>query len=107
MATTPEKKVKIKVTSILQKAGAYFFMPATHGYGSSGTPDIVGCYSGVFFAIECKAGKNMPTALQVKNLNQIAAAGGYTAVVNEENLHEVENMLKRITHDKNLQQVNG
>lgn len=103
MATTPEKKVKIKVTSVLQKAGAYYFMPATHGYGSSGVPDIVGCYNGVFFAIECKAGSNQPTALQIRNLNQIAGAGGYTAVINEENLHEVEGLLKRIQNDKNLQ----
>ncbi len=54
---TPEKKVKTKVVAILKTFGAYYFYPVTGGYGASGVPDIVGCYKGKFFAIECKAGK--------------------------------------------------
>jgi hypothetical protein len=96
MAATPEKKVKDKVRKILDTAGAFQFMPATHGYGASGVPDIVGCYRGKFFAIECKAGSNRPTALQEKVLNSIASKGGYTEVINEENLDDVGIMLGRI-----------
>jgi hypothetical protein len=96
MASTPEKKVKDKVRKILDAAGAYHFMPATHGYGASGVPDIIGCYKGTFFAIECKAGKNRPTALQEKVLNSIASKGGYVEVINEENLDGVGTMLGRI-----------
>ena len=99
MAATPEKKVKDKVRSILAKLGAYFFMPATHGYGTSGVPDIVGCYKGRMFAIECKAGNNKPTALQMKNLDAIASAGGYTEVINESNLEAVGELMARITRD--------
>lgn len=99
MAATPEKKVKDKVRKALTEAGAYHFMPATHGYGTSGVPDIVGCYRGRMFAIECKAGSNKPTALQIKNLTAIAAAGGYTEVINEENLHAVGDLLSRIAND--------
>ena len=99
MAATPEKKVKDKVRKALTEAGAYHFMPATHGYGTSGVPDIVGCYRGRMFAIECKAGSNKPTALQMKNLTAIAAAGGYTEVINEENLNAVGDLLARIAHD--------
>ncbi len=99
MASTPEKKVKDKVRKLLTEAGAYHFMPATHGYGTSGVPDIVGCYKGRMFAIECKAGDNKPTALQMKNLAAISAAGGYTEVINEENLWNVGNMLARIARD--------
>jgi Holliday junction resolvase len=54
---TPEAKVKRKVTDQLKLIGAYYFFPATGGYGKSGVPDIVGCYNGKFFGIECKAGK--------------------------------------------------
>jgi hypothetical protein len=43
MAMTPEKKVKQKVAKLLKEAGAYYFFPATGGYGRSGVPDIVGC----------------------------------------------------------------
>ena len=39
---TPEKKVKQKVAKQLKEMGAYFFYPATGGYGRSGVPDIVG-----------------------------------------------------------------
>lgn len=99
MAATPEKKVKDKVRKMLTESGAYHFMPATHGYGTSGVPDIVGCYKGRMFAIECKAGDNKPTALQMKNLAAISAAGGYTEVINEENLADVTNMLARIVRD--------
>ncbi len=99
MATTPEKKVKDKVRKILTESGAYHFMPATHGYGTSGVPDIVGCYKGRMFAIECKAGDNKPTALQMKNLAAISAAGGYTEVINETNLLDVMTLLGRIASD--------
>lgn len=93
MASTPEKKVKDKVVKILKQLGAYYFYPVTGGYGSSGVPDIVGCYRGTFFGIECKAGSNKPTALQEKNLADIARAGGIALVVNEENVNDVLNTL--------------
>jgi Holliday junction resolvase len=75
-------------------------MPATHGYGTSGVPDIIGCYKGRMFAIECKAGNNRPTALQMKNLNAVAAAGGFAEVINEENIEDVRRMLERIDAER-------
>ena len=88
MAMTPEAKVKKKVVAILKEMGAYYFYPVTGGYGQSGVPDIVGCYQGRFFGIECKAGKNKPTPLQEKNLKQIAEAGGVSLVINEDNIDD-------------------
>jgi Holliday junction resolvase len=93
MADTPEVKVKKKVVAQLKLLGAYFFYPVTGGYGGSGVPDIVGCYKGKFFAIECKAGKNKPTALQQKNIDSIAAQGGAVWVVNEDNMEGVTSWL--------------
>lgn len=86
MADTPEAKVKKKVVAALKELGAYYFYPVTGGYGSSGVPDIVGCYKGRFFGIECKAGSNKPTPLQQKNLDNIAAQGGIALVINEQNI---------------------
>jgi Holliday junction resolvase len=83
---TPEKKVKTKVVAILKEFGAYYFYPVTGGYGASGVPDIVGCYMGKFFAIECKAGKGKTTALQ----------GGLAIVVNEDNIEDVGNLMRQI-----------
>jgi Holliday junction resolvase len=97
MASTPEKKVKLKVRSILDwHEDVYYFTPMTGGYGRSGVPDIVGCYKGHFFAIECKAGKGTTTALQDKNIKEIEKAGGRVIVVNENNLEEVRLMLSEM-----------
>jgi len=89
MAMTPEKKVKDNVVKQLKAMGAYYFFPATGGYGTSGIPDIVGCYKGLFFGIEVKAGKNKPTALQENQLRLISEAGGYDTWVNETNVGSV------------------
>ena len=93
MAQTPEAKVKKIVTEQLKQLGVYYFYPVTGGFGRSGVPDIVGCYQGLFFAIECKAGKNKPTPLQQKNMDQIDQAGGLTWVANEQNARDVERIL--------------
>lgn len=87
--STPEGKVKTKVRAELLRRSIYHFMPATGGYGRSGVPDIVGCYKGYFFAIETKAGKNKPTALQERELKNIRDAGGVAFVINETNLDEL------------------
>ena len=94
---TPEKKVKQAVVKQLKQYGAYYFYPVTGGYGASGVPDIVGCYRGMFFAIECKAGKNKPTALQQKNLDEVHKTGGIALVVNEDNIDVVTNMLEALS----------
>ena len=90
---TPEKKVKETVARLLKEAGAYYFFPATGGYGRSGVPDIVGCLNGNFFGIECKAGKNTTTALQQLELGKIAKSGGRAIVVNEDRIESFKNNL--------------
>lgn len=96
MAATPEKLVKTKVVRVLRDEGVYYFFPATHGYGRSGVPDIICCVAGKFLAIECKAGKNKPTALQVHEIEQIRLAGGIAVVVNEENWESVRDLIRSL-----------
>lgn len=96
MAATPEKRVKDKVVGILKDEGVYYFFPATHGYGRSGVPDIVACVNGHFLAIECKAGKNKPTALQVREIESIRKAGGVAVVANEENWELVRDLVRKL-----------
>ena len=91
---TPEAKVKKVVVQQLKDIGAYYFYPVTGGYGRSGVPDIIGCYQGLFFGIECKAGKNKPTPLQEKNLKEISEAGGLALVINEENMRMTRELLE-------------
>jgi hypothetical protein len=91
--STPEGKVKAQIKRTLDKLEAYYTMPATGGYGSSGVPDFVGCLNGMFFAIEAKAGGNKPTALQMSHLCRIATAGGVALVINEDNVDRLEELL--------------
>jgi Holliday junction resolvase len=96
MAITPETKVKRRVTVILNKYDAYFFFPASNGFGRAGIPDIIACYRGQFIAIECKAGKNTTTALQRRELSAIESAGGYQLVINETNIEQVDAVLQQL-----------
>jgi Holliday junction resolvase len=87
---TPEAKVKAAVVKILKKYDVYYFFPATGGYGRSGVPDIICCFQGRFIAIECKANGNVPTELQLRELNKITHAGGIAFVVDELGIEAVE-----------------
>lgn len=93
MASTPEKKVKLRVVAQLKKLGAYYFYPVTGGFGASGVPDIIVCYKGKFFGLECKTIGNKPTPLQLLNINNIRIAGGTALVVNENNMDQIESIL--------------
>ncbi len=85
---------------ILAELGAYYAMPVTGGYGSSGVPDFLVCLRGRFYAIECKANGGKTTALQDKHLADIRGAGGVSLVVHEAN---VENLRKELENVKRKQ----
>jgi hypothetical protein len=91
---TPEAKVKKKVRGTLKALGAYYVMPVTSGYGSSGAPDFLVCWRSLFFGIECKAGKNTTTALQDLNIDAIRKAGGKAIVINEDNADQLESWMR-------------
>ena len=97
MAATPEKKVKDKIVSVLKDEGVYYFFPATHGFGRSGVPDIIACVNGRFLAIECKAGTNKPTALQVREIEAIRRCNGVAVVANEENWDIVRALVRELS----------
>ncbi len=96
MAMTPEAKVKAKIKVLLKIYDVYYAMPIGTGYGNSGVPDFLCCVRGRFLAIEAKAGKGKTTALQDKNIKQIIASGGLAIVVNEDNMQELESLLKHV-----------
>jgi len=100
MAQTPEAKVKEKIKKILKEHNVYFAMPMGTGYGNSGVPDFLCCVNGLFIAIEAKAGKGIPTALQEKNMRDIKAAGGMAVVINEDDLDWLKVVIKLREEEK-------
>lgn len=85
MATTPEGKVKRKVSAILAEFASttYYTMPVPGGYGES-TLDYVGCNLGRFFAIETKAPGKKPTDRQNAIATMMTRAGGKVFVIDGE-----------------------
>lgn len=64
----------------------------THGgtFQQKGTPDVLGCARGHFFAIEAKrTAKEKPSAAQLYNLKKFNEAGGKTFVSHDPKAQEV------------------
>ncbi|AUX83371.1 endonuclease [Microbacterium phage Eleri] len=64
----------------------------THGgsFQQKGTPDIVGCAHGHFFAIEAKrTAREQPSVAQRYNLKKFRQAGGVTFVSHDPKVQEV------------------
>jgi Holliday junction resolvase len=91
-----EKWVKQQVVKRLKERNVYYFFPVAGAYTSIGVPDIVACIKGRFVGIECKAGTNRPTELQLRNLESIRDNGGHAWVVNENDLETLERNLDLI-----------
>jgi len=87
---TPEKKVKNEVAKLLIQHHVWYFMPVSNGMGRHGIPDFICCVKGKFFAVECKAGAGVTTALQARELARINEHGGVSLVINETNLATLE-----------------
>jgi hypothetical protein len=90
---TPEGRVKNLISRMLDRHGAYRYMPVPYGYGPTGIDYFV-CHKGRFIGIEAKAPGKKPTALQDNVLARIRAAGGVTFVIDgEAGLKELETWL--------------
>lgn len=91
MAETPEAKVKRFIREYMDEwfPDAWTYAPPGGMFGSTGAPDRLYLWKGVFIAIEAKAGDNTPTALQWKHLKHIARQGGVAAVVTNKDLDKM------------------
>ena len=96
-APVKEKWVKQQVVKMLKARHLYYFFPVAGPYQSLGVPDIVACIRGRFVGIECKAGNNPPTELQLRNLEAIRDNSGVALVVNENDLEALEQRLETLT----------
>lgn len=108
MAETPEAKVKRWLYGTTQRPGklfeyfpkAYVYKPQGGMFGSTGAPDCMLCWNGIFVGIEIKAENGRATDLQVKHLKGILEAGGIAALLvgkDEEKLRMIkQRVLERI-----------
>lgn len=79
-----ERDFQKKVMAYLKENKIYHFK--TIVTNKKGTPDIIGCYKGKFFAIECKAEKGGISDWQLRAHKDIVESGGKVIVMfNNEN----------------------
>jgi len=82
---TPEARLLanvIKKFRELRAAGVPIKWIKIHGnqYMEAGSPDVIGVIDGHAFAVELKIGKNEPTALQLRRIEEWRAAGATVGV---------------------------
>ena len=101
MAATPENKVKTWTDKqiVAMYPDRFKFMPVPSRWGGKGIPDILYCIHGRFVAVEVKANaRAVPTALQLKRMAEIRAAGGFAICMDGKN-EEVLRLIKEFIGD--------
>ena len=106
-----EKWVKAQVKKLIDLYSKYVpiyrMCPMTFGYGESGHPDIVILVNGNLLGIEVKKDKNnhhirpelkaKPNeVMQKRQAEDIRKAGGYWICVYDENIHELDEVIREI-----------
>ena len=89
-----EKLLVNKIMKYLESVGAKAVKFHGNRFVQAGTPDILGCYKGFSFVIECKVGKNKTTKKQDHQLKEWAAANSYTVIAYS--LESVKEMIKEL-----------
>lgn len=74
-----ERDLQKKVIIYLKENKIYHFKTITTN--KKGTPDIIGCYKGKFFAIECKSEKGRISDWQLRAHKDIVESGGKAIVM--------------------------
>ena len=86
-----EAEIVRRILAILNAIDGVYAL-RTHGgsFQQKGTPDVLGCAHGRFFAIEAKrSATEKPTAAQLYTLNKFNEAGGVTFVSYDPKAQEV------------------
>ncbi|GAA7926966.1 hypothetical protein HpBT060_15120 [Helicobacter pylori] len=74
-----ERDFQKKVITYLKENKIHHFK--TIATNKKGTPDIIGCYHGKFFGIECKSEKGRITGYQLRAHKEIVESGGKVIVI--------------------------
>lgn len=76
-----EKTFENKIKKWLAANGCYYVKFFANGFTRRGVPDILASVGGKFVAIEVKADNGRPSDLQLDNIREIRASGGFAWVV--------------------------
>ena len=97
--STPEGKVKRKVSALLAEYGerVYTYMPVPGGFGAPSL-DYLCCVQGKFLAIETKAPDKKPTGRQGNTIREMRNAGATVfVIIGDDGLSELKAWLQANT----------
>lgn len=80
MPQKPETRLSEKVLNTLKSQGGWWFKVHGGPFQLAGVPDIIGCWQGLFVAIELKVPGGEPTKLQLLVIEAIIKAGGRAGI---------------------------
>jgi Holliday junction resolvase len=92
---TTEKSITLSIRKYLKSIGAKVYKIHGSGMGVNGAPDLLGAYAGRPLALEVKQPGEQLTALQEKELKELAAAGAIAARV--ESVEDVKKIIGGIS----------
>jgi Holliday junction resolvase len=87
MARKPETVFRIRLRQRLNKIPNSWWESIQQS-AISGTPDILGCVSGLFVAIEVKTDSGVTSRIQHYKIDQIKKAQGVALIITPSNLEE-------------------
>lgn len=87
-----EKKIENQIKKYLDSIGAWYIKIHGSAFTKVGIPDIIGCYKGLFFAIEVKDTGKKTSLAQDVHIDNILKAGGIA--FRADNLEDVKKRIK-------------
>ena len=97
MTKQPESRLQSRIQKRLkEEVGGYWVKIWGGPFQVAGTPDLLGCVDGCFFAFEVKTKTGRPSQLQLHTLDLIRQQGGCAEIVTspEEAIEHVTNWLR-------------
>lgn len=76
-STAREASLVRRILAFLKQQPTTYCWKERGDAASVGRPDIMGCYNGHFFGIECKRPGEVPTVIQMATLEEIRHAKGW------------------------------
>ena len=94
-----ESNFQTLVKHHLTDKGAYVINIWGGGYQSSGIPDLIVCYKGIFIAFELKTDYNKATERQLWHIEAINNAGGFAIIFyyNKDWKEQINENLKKLS----------
>lgn len=83
MAKMKESRLQARIRKALEDRYPHSWLVKFHGgpFTPAGVPDLIGCISGFFIALEVKNPGENPSVIQSRVINRIQLAGGISGVI--------------------------